>query len=37
MVQEAEKLQIKTTGIDHVVLWVNDLPAQGASTSTCSA
>ena len=26
MVQQAEKLQIKTTGIDHVVLWVNDLP-----------
>ncbi len=26
MVQEAQKLQIKTTGIDHVVLWVNDLP-----------
>ncbi len=25
MVQEAEKLQIKTTGIDHVVLWVSDL------------
>ena len=26
MVQQAEKLQIKTTGIDHVVLWVSDLP-----------
>lgn len=25
MVRELEKLQIKTNGIDHVVLWVNDL------------
>ena len=26
MVQSKSQLQIKTTGIDHVVLWVNDLP-----------
>lgn len=25
MVREAEQLRIETTGIDHVVLWVNDL------------